>query len=89
MRLANFALLSFALLFLGMVMFGNWFPMEGLDVAWSKVANPQSEIMSFGIVLRGMTGLTSYTLAVSFGCSVAACVYLTLFVMTFLYRWKE
>jgi len=89
MRLAIFGLLSIALLFLGMVMFGNWFLMEGLNIAWAKVPNPQSEIMNFGIILEEMTGLTTYTLAVVFGCCAAVCVYLTLFVMTFLYRWKE
>ncbi len=88
MRLAIFGLLSIALVFLGMVTFGNWFLMEGLNIAWAKVDNPQSEIMNFGIVLEQMTGVTTYTLAVAVGCSAAVCVYVTLFVMTFLYRWK-
>ena len=89
MRILIFGLLTVALVFLGMVMFGNWFLMEGLAVAWAKVPNPQSEIMSFGIVLEEMTGLTTYTIAVLFGCCVAFCVYLALFVLTFFYRWAE
>ena len=89
MRILIFGLLSVALVFLGMVTFGNWFLMEGLAVACAFDPNPQSEIMSFGIVLEKMTGLTTYTIAVLFGCCVAACVYLALFVLTFFYRWAE
>jgi hypothetical protein len=86
-----FLLLSIGLIFLGGAAITQQRLQVGLLTAWGKLPTP---VIAIDGVLRNPmpvglpSGWTFYDVGVTVGWLTAACVYVALAYMTFIYRWK-
>jgi hypothetical protein len=88
LRVLAFVLLTSGLLFMGFFTWGLNDLLIGTDRAWSKLANPTTEISGFGDWRPGwLCGLTLYQASVVLGSFAFGAIYLSLGYLTFVYKW--
>jgi hypothetical protein len=88
LRLLAFVLLTSGLLFMGSFTWGLNDLLIGTDRAWSKLANPATEIAGFGNWRpEWLYGLTVYEGSVVLGSFAFGAIYLSLAYLTFVYKW--
>lgn len=90
LRLLAFVLLSCGLAFMGMLTAGINGLLLGTDRAWSKLGATSVEIASFGSERPDfLHGLSLYEASAALGAIAFAAIYVVLFFLTFLYRWRD
>jgi hypothetical protein len=90
LRAIAFGLLSFGLLFMGVVTWGLHELLLGTDRAWFKLANPSTGISTFGGERPDyLSGLTLYQGGALLGLFAFVAIYAALGYLTFLYRWAD
>ncbi|MEL6287435.1 MAG: hypothetical protein AAFQ42_10780 [Pseudomonadota bacterium] len=90
LRLVAFAVLSFGLLFMGAIAWGMHELLIGTDIAWRDLSAPATGIANFGALRPDiLQGLSFYEASAALGFIAFASIYLALFFMTFVYRWRD
>jgi hypothetical protein len=88
LRLLAFILLTCGLVFMGALTWGLNDLLVGTDHAWSKLANPATEISGFGNERPPwLQGFTLYEASVMLGTLAFGAIYVSLAYLTFIYRW--
>ncbi|WP_244534685.1 hypothetical protein [Hyphomicrobium sp. CS1GBMeth3] len=89
LRVLALLLLSFGLAFMGVMTGGLHGLMLGTERAWSKLATPSTEIVSFGGERpEYLHGFSLYEASAALGCIAFAAIWVALFFFTFFYRWS-
>ena len=91
LRMVAFVLLSIGLVFLGGTAAVIQTLQNGPFVAWDRLEQPSVSLQKLRNPVPDMhiAGLSQQELGVAIGWGVAITVYLTLFFLTFLYRWPD
>ncbi len=91
LRMVAFGLLSIGLVFLGGTAAVIQTLQDGLFIAWDRLEKPTVPLQKLRNPIPEVyvSGLSQQELGVAIGWGVAVTVYLTLFYLTFLYRWPH
>jgi hypothetical protein len=90
LRALTFALLSFGLLFMGVLTWGLHEMLLGSDRAWAKLGANTVDIATFGGERPDyLHGLTLYQGGALLGLAAFVAIYFALGYLTFFYRWEE